>query len=295
VTTTTAKSAPARKGPTRRERAEQAAILREQGLTGIEIGKRLGISRAYAYALLEDPDGSADRRRKASYAGTCKGCGAPTSGHNGRALAPEYCAACAPDAHRKWTPEKVIDALRLWARVFDGAPSAPDWQPSMIGWDDERRARAEKRFRGGPWPTVTTVQKVFGSWTAGLRAAGFEPARDCGNQPTRQNPDLIHEVARRFEAGDSVECLAGVYETTQKTIYAWLDRAGVDRLRKDDIDQRREVFVALWNHGTPTQTIAEIMGIGRTTPAAWASQLRSRGYDVAYRQPDHPKILAEAA
>jgi DNA-binding CsgD family transcriptional regulator len=80
--------------PTRKERARQAADLRANGLRLVDIASRMGLSVSYTWALLDDPDGSADRERKRSYGGKCEDCGGPTDGSNGRSKAPKRCARC---------------------------------------------------------------------------------------------------------------------------------------------------------------------------------------------------------
>lgn len=81
---------------TRAERARSVAHLRGLGLTYSEIARRLGISRSYTGLLVNDPDGTQDRARKARYGGRCEVCGAPTDGSGGRARAPRHCRAHHP-------------------------------------------------------------------------------------------------------------------------------------------------------------------------------------------------------
>lgn len=82
----------------RAERAAEALALRAQGLTHQQIADRMGISRTYAQELCSDPEGEKVRARKASYRGTCEGCGGPTDGSNGRAKAPKLCLKCSDAA-----------------------------------------------------------------------------------------------------------------------------------------------------------------------------------------------------
>lgn len=79
---------------TREERAREAAALAAEGLNGIQIAERMGVSQSYAYSLLSDPDGTGERERKAKYSGTCLGCGKSTSGSDGFKGAPDKCVAC---------------------------------------------------------------------------------------------------------------------------------------------------------------------------------------------------------
>jgi transposase len=78
----------------RAENAAWAAELKAQGLNGIQIAQRMGISRSYAYELLADPEGHGARARKDSYRGTCERCGAPTNGNDGPGSAATICVHC---------------------------------------------------------------------------------------------------------------------------------------------------------------------------------------------------------
>lgn len=96
-----------------------------------------------------------------------------------------------------WTPERVIAEMRRWADLYGGAPAAHHWNPAQMRWrnrayaegravgrfSDETMAEIDRRHReDGPWPTTSTVLKVFGSWNAGIVAAGFEPVPKGGGR-----------------------------------------------------------------------------------------------------------------
>lgn len=93
---------------------------------GLEVAWLLGVSRSYASSLMNDPDGSIDRERKARYAGTCEKCGGPTDGSNGRPKAPKVCMRClvvnGSPARRAgptrsyaiWTEQKCLDSIVRW-------------------------------------------------------------------------------------------------------------------------------------------------------------------------------------
>lgn len=59
-----------------------------------------------------------------------------------------------------WTREAVIEAIRAWHTAHGAAPSAAAWRHARDGH-----------------PSQTTVINLFGSWRAGITAAGFEPRR----------------------------------------------------------------------------------------------------------------------
>lgn len=188
---------------TRADRAAEVARLRREGLAFAQIGERLGISRAYAHALYHDPDGSADRVRKARYGGTCVDCGARTNGSHGAAAAPKRCSPCShvrQHAERFWTRERIVERIREWAQRFGAPPAAPDWEPALA-WlklapeEAERRvARFERSGGRSRWPNVLTVQNECGSWAAAIEAAGFP-------RPTVGEYERTPQVRERYSRG----------------------------------------------------------------------------------------------
>jgi hypothetical protein len=59
-----------------------------------------------------------------------------------------------------WTRETVVESMRAWAAEHGRPPRATDW------------THAEQ----GAHPSSKTVYDLFGSWPAGLAAAGFSPS-----------------------------------------------------------------------------------------------------------------------
>lgn len=177
------------------ERVREARWLRDhEGWTLREIGERYGVATSTVDAWLQDPDGIALRARKDFYAAPCVDCGAPTSGSEGRRREPR-CQSCANiHADRKvWPRQVIIDAIQAWAREYGEPPAAPDWNPwharSVFG-DEERAARFERDNAAGKYPSFITVIDAFGSWNAGIKAAGFtsRPAHGGGvNVQRRRN------------------------------------------------------------------------------------------------------------
>jgi hypothetical protein len=73
---------------------------------------------------------------------------------------PQALAAAGLRPHRRpWTRAAIIDALQAWAAAHGRAPHHGEWHAG-----------------GLEHPPAGTVKRVFGSWSAGLRAAGLEPA-----------------------------------------------------------------------------------------------------------------------
>lgn len=152
--------------PERLELADRAARMRSTGAPILVIADVLGISRSYASALLTDPDGSQARARKDRYRGACVECGAPTSGSNGRTLAPERCLPCTNAVRQRqkyWTYDRIVDAIRRFADEHGRPPRSPEW--SHV--DRER-----------DYPSFTSVyanpHSPFAKWADAIEAAGFE-------------------------------------------------------------------------------------------------------------------------
>jgi AraC-like DNA-binding protein len=140
-----------------------------EGLSIAQIAGRLGRSRATVKAYFYDPTGEKARAVKARYQGVCRGCGAYTQPRNGKGDAYAYCKACHPGAiERRWTRERVLDAMREWQVLFDRLPSSYDWSRTHAR---RRGGEALERLREGDWPSASVVTDVYGSWTAALVAA----------------------------------------------------------------------------------------------------------------------------
>jgi hypothetical protein len=140
--------------------ADEARGLRlDDRLTVPEVAQRLGVHQKTVYEWLEDPDGSKRRARRRRYGGTCVDCGAPTDGSRGGKAA-KRCRRCAT-AHQKatgrWPREAILTAFRAWIDESGAPPTAPEW-----------------RLSGKGHPATNTVVCKFGSWSAALRAVGYE-------------------------------------------------------------------------------------------------------------------------
>ena len=103
------------------ERRRAVALARHyrefEGLSIRQIADRLGRSPATVKAYFYDPTGEKARAVKARYQGVCRGCGAYTQPRNGKGDAYAYCKACHPGAiERRWTRERVLEAMRAWQR-----------------------------------------------------------------------------------------------------------------------------------------------------------------------------------
>jgi Homing endonuclease associated repeat/Phosphotransferase enzyme family len=63
-----------------------------------------------------------------------------------------------------WPRPLVLDSLRSWANAHGRAPRLADWHHA-----------GREGTPGGPHPAASTACRAFGSWSAALAAAGYEP------------------------------------------------------------------------------------------------------------------------
>ena len=161
-------------GPTaaRLELAEQVRVLHDFGFGFKQIAVDLGISRAYAAELYDDPEGAKARARKASYRGSCIDCGAPTTGSNGRDRAPARCDPCTrrlASEERRWTEEAVVDAIRRFAAIHGRPPSSEEW----IKADPENGYPPRSAVYGNGGKGKGHWMQPFRKWGDAIEAAGF--------------------------------------------------------------------------------------------------------------------------
>ena len=168
-----ASTSPADRVIERRRAVALARHYREaEGLSIARIAERLGRSPATVKAYFYDPTGEKARAVKARYVGVCRGCGAYTQPRNGKGDAYAYCKACHPGAtERRWTRERVVDAMLDWRRRYGRLPSSYDWSRTHAG---RRRGEAFKRLTEGEWPASSVVTRLFGTWAV-ARAAASRP------------------------------------------------------------------------------------------------------------------------
>ena len=141
-----------------------------EGLSIRQIADRLGRAPATVKAYFHDPTGEKARAVKARYVGVCRGCGAYTQPRNGKGDAYAYCRACHPGAiERRWTQERVLEAMRDWLRRYGRLPSSYDWSRTHAR---RRGGEAVARLAEGAWPAASVVTHLFGTWgTARAMAA----------------------------------------------------------------------------------------------------------------------------
>jgi AraC-like DNA-binding protein len=158
------------------ERRRAVALARHyrefEGLSIRQIAQRLGRSPSTVKAYFYDPTGAKARAVKARYVGVCRGCGAYTQPRNGKGDAYPYCKACHPGAvERRWTQERVIEAMRKWREQYGRVPSSYDWSRTHAR---ARGGESQRRLADGHWPSPSVVSTLFETWSAARMAAGSE-------------------------------------------------------------------------------------------------------------------------
>ncbi len=115
------------------------------------IADRLVRSPATIKAYFYDPTGEKARAIKARYQGVRSGCGAYTQPRNGKGDAFAYCEGCHPGAiERRWTRQRVLDAMREWEDRYGQLPTSYDWSRTHATWRGERPSSASAQAAGPP-------------------------------------------------------------------------------------------------------------------------------------------------
>lgn len=245
----------------RLDRAPRARELRDRGLKLEAIAREMGISRSYVHSLLQDPDGSKDKERKHQYGGLCADCGKPTDGSNGRGKAPERCAPCASAENAVWTPEAIVLAIREWVEAYGNIPTSVDW------W-----------HASDHHPAKTTVQIRFGSWNAGIEAAGFDPNPAYSDGPGSLSAEELQRTADLYESGLTLGRVAAIVGISDAGVAVRLDKAGVKRRpaaciqKLGDVD-RGEIFER-WIAGETHADLARAFDVHPVTIARTIKRMK---------------------
>lgn len=144
--------------------------------------------------------------------------------------------------------DRCLAALRAWAEASPPSFTATAYELARAGHD---------------WPKRNTIARVFGSWRAGLEAAGL-PTTDCHS---RQRASAIGANAR---AG-----AAEARETTRRKVVEAARRCADDLKRQP---RALEFFRWRLEHapGTPSQ-----MTLYRAFPGGWAEVMEAAGAATA--------------
>jgi hypothetical protein len=136
-------------------------------------------------------------RKQTLYTGTCETCGDRT-GWNGTITPSRECAPCASRragaARKRWTRDVLVAKLREWEATYGEPPGQVDWNPHHARHILHDEARAA-RFEAGEWPSKEAVVREFGSWNAGMAAAGFTPRVGRGGPENAQRLRVVRERA----------------------------------------------------------------------------------------------------
>jgi hypothetical protein len=107
--------------------------------------------------------------------GVCRGCGAYTQPRNGKGEAYAYCKACHPGAiERRWTRQRVLDAMSAWHELYGRLPTSYDWSRTHAR---RRGGQALDRLANDDWPASSVVTARFESWRSARAAACPEDDR----------------------------------------------------------------------------------------------------------------------
>jgi hypothetical protein len=247
------------------ERVESARRLAQTGVSTSEIADLLGVSPRTVRGYLT--------------AGVCRACGGP-------AITSSLCRTCAPGRRPAWGPGDVIDAIQAWVYECGRLPRSEDWRPAAdpgTKWADEYPR----------WPSYMTVRTLFGSWNAGLEAAGFRPVRrywdrdsiiaamrvfaderGCAPRVREMDEDTLLPAAAtvRHEFGSLAEALAASGLEPRRR--RW-DRAAITgALRSFHEAQGRAPTSRDWNHSTSehphSTTVLQQFG-------SWSDAIRAAG------------------
>lgn len=159
-----------------------------------------------------------ERCRKTQYSAPCVDCGVPTNGSDGFTGQSTRCVDCWSRHHhesRRWTRDAVLAAIRQWADEHGGVPPvASDWHVAMAGTG---------------YPNAVIVQREFGTWSAGVREAGFDPFASGCHGREGEDPEIVAETVRLYRSGLTLVQVADRMGLTQTGVRMRLVKAGEPR------------------------------------------------------------------
>lgn len=173
----------------------------------------------------------------------------------------------------------LLSELRAWAAAHDGAP------PRAMDWNRGYAQRRGVRFEEG-WPTSWMVTQAFGSWSAGIAAAGLR-ARPAHRPPRPDRPERCVDCGRDFaewpRAGERCRRCASFMRRhgvawSAEAIAVVQDRASARRASARS--EHHERALTLRHQGRSNAEIAEAMGISAGRVATLFSQMRAQGVRV---------------
>jgi hypothetical protein len=128
------------------------------------------------------------------------------------------------------TDDDILDAVRRWTSRYGEPPAITDWSPARA-----RRAGQEwraERYHAGDWPSVSTVVRRFGTFTAAVRAAGLEPRPKGRHLSSRRALDdgFVSSLRDRL-ATESARCGPAVLAARVRAVAEARGTADTDALR----------------------------------------------------------------
>ena len=152
-----------------------------------------------------------------------------------------------------WDEESVLEAFRRWEREHGKPPSSADWNRS-----------------GEYWPNDSRVRQMFGTWNAGMEAAGMPVRAKTPSSRTYSDEDILDAIRTAFREGDRT---SDSFRTGRRRPYlavitmrfgSWnqaVVAAGLELPRYNSVlwdpDQLRKLY---WDKGLTMREIGERIG-----------------------------------
>src|SRR4051812_23726934 len=108
-------------------------------------------------------------------------------------------------ARRDWSGDRVLDALRTWAREEGRPPRAHEWNPARaaaLGITSAGTRKWEREVER--WSSLDVAVRRFGSWRAALQAAGLP-----------SYPPLVLPLRERVAIAQRLRGVCTVHETAE--------------------------------------------------------------------------------
>lgn len=176
----------------------KALMLHSRKYTPVQIARILDVPRPTVAAWCHsDPElyRQKEAKRKRKYGGKCIDCGARTTYKTGgTAVRCKQCRNIYQSETKKWTRERVIEAIQRWNEIYGCPPLSTDWNSTIA------RQMGKPTPEGGPYPTTNTVQGQFSGWANAIEEAGFpRPSPKARGRPHRRywTEERIIEALRR--------------------------------------------------------------------------------------------------
>ena len=117
--------------------------------------------------------------------------------------------------NKRWDHGLILAAIDAWAALYGAPPAAADWNPAMA----RRQGRPDRaeRHAAGDWPFASTVAAYFGSWNAGIEAAGRR-GRPPGSAPSKVTDELLERARALIAAGASMREAADALELSPSAL-----------------------------------------------------------------------------